>query len=248
MFKYKKAEIVTYFLLIFFTALFSALLLAKGYAGWFLFAAAAVVAPCAAMLCVVFRRNYALSFAERCLAEENYEKLDEYAAKREKKYFFLKVYRIDSLLERGDAEAFEREYAAYTEKYRLPKEWLFRLEAYKAFCELLKNGAIAFRAVGRLESEIAAEEVEKERGIVKIFGYYFKKDLERAAKQIGWYDRAGETRFIGLMYDFACCLVERAANGAAAEAEAALRKAAYNDFLKGGAERLNAVAALAQAE
>ncbi|PWM74904.1 MAG: hypothetical protein DBX59_02815 [Bacillota bacterium] len=241
MFKYKKAEIATYLILIFFTVLFSALLLANGYPAWFLFASAVVLAPCGAMLAVIFSKNRMLALSEKYLAEEDYEKLDALAAKKEDKYFFLKIYRIDSLLERGEGEKFAAEYAAYADKHRLAKDWLFRLEAYKAFYELLKNGEIAFRNVYRLESEIAAEEVEKERCICKILGYVVKKDYDRAVKQIGWYDRTGQSRFLGFMYDYACCLVSLAVSEDAAPSLADLKESAYNGLLKAGADRIEEV-------
>lgn len=233
MFKYRKFELIVYFLLIALSLLFSVLLLAAGYPGWFLFATAAVILPCAWLSARIMRTNRALALPEKYLAAGDYENLDQFALKAGEKFPFVKVYRIDSLLERGDAEGFLQEYAAFYKKGALEKDWRFRLEAYKVFCDALCGAEIGLKTVRRMESEISADEVSRERCIVKVFDYLSKKDFDRAARQIGWYEQAGEkNRFLEFMYEYARCMAELAANGSAEESEKILLSAAYNDFLK----------------
>lgn len=238
MFKYRKTELIVYILLTALSILFSALLLAKGYSAWFLFAVAAVIVPCVIMTVKIFTRNYMLASAETFLRKGDYSALDSFAAKHEDRYSFLKVYRVDSLLERGEPEKFLKEYSTYLNKHTLPKDWMYRLEAYKVFCDLLRDEEISVKTASRLESEVSAEEVSRERCIIKIIDYYGKEDYDRAVKQIGWYGGGEPNAFLSFTYEYARCLVERKVNGSAAETEQLLQKTAYNDFLKSAVERL----------
>ena len=242
MFQFKKGEIATYIILLFLTGLFSILLLAKGYPAWFLFASAVVIIPCAGMLIAILCRNKVLSGAEAYLSEENYKKFDAYAAKHENRYFFIRVYAILSLLERGDADGFLKAYEAYGEKNKIYKDWLYKLEAYKVFYQLLSKGEISLKTVNRLESAISAEEVERERCICKMLDYYNKGDLERAIKQLGWYEEKGGRRFLNFMYGYVCNLIEEAASEGELQVGEKVKSAAYNDFLRQGASRFDALA------
>ena len=231
MFKYRKLELSVYIIIITLSVLFSVLLLAFGYKAWFLFAVAAYLIPCAYLLVKIFIYNSLFSTIERYIKNGEYDELDHYAEKKKKKFDFVKIYQINSYLEKGDIEKYISGYNAFSEKRRLLKRWQFRLEAHKVFYDLLSGGEVSVRNATRLESDIDAEEVEQERSVCKTLDYFFKGDYERAEKQLGWLTKESESKFVRFVTLYVRYMT-KAVFGEGEELKEKLSAEGYNDFLK----------------
>lgn len=231
MFKYRKFEISIYIVIIALSVLFSVLLLAYGYDAWFLFAVAVVVLPCSFSLYKIMSNNALFSKIEKYYKNALFDDLEHYLPRKLKKYPFVRVFQINSYLEKGETEIYLEQYAEFKEKRMLVKTWQYKLEAYKIFYDLLSGSEVVTKNAMRLESDVDAEEVETERNLCKTLDYFFRGDYERSEKQLSWLTKEGSSRFLKFVTLYVRYLTV-AVFGEGEELKQKLISDGYNEFLK----------------